>query len=566
MRARLELRAKTQEGVVRGAVRRRARAALDAAKAAGDVAGLDRVARLYPDPEVAGEAALLAADMHLRDGRPRDAALVLRSLLLARQPGSIAAGALWRLSRAYRELGETAKERAILRRVIQEVPQEPLGGGTTAKEMAERELLDPRFRGIRETLPDPRPPLRLLWEAQGGEDLAPQVLVVRGERIREIEGKLLVARSRTLELLDGATGQRVWQVPLEVEQRAVFAAPGVLVVVGDDTRSQGHPAIVEGLDPRTGESLWTRRLDGRLRAAEANVDVLHVLHQDSDPPRPHLLSAIALKDGEVLEQRQFPASMQQIVLVAEDAVIVVETVRSASTPPRTAVVLDSATYALRGRRDLTTLSSQLQVHAPLTSVVATTDGADRIVAIDGSTGDWAWPAVRFPGRRVKAIHGVPGAFVVSDDANQVRLIDASTGEERWRADLAAAGALSYQGEGAEGALVVATVKSPPGPRTSATAIALDARTGEERWRVPLPLAEASTLPHPVVCASVVVYELNERISNGEYRSRLVLLDRADGRVAQEIQHPRLGATYQRVIYSGAFLVLGNANDLAVYGR
>jgi outer membrane protein assembly factor BamB len=192
----------------------------------------------------------------------------------------------------------------------------------------------------------------------------------------------------------------------------------------------------------------------------------------------------------------------------------------------------------------------------------TTDGRS-IVAIDVTKGEQAWKAALEGGANVKKLFGVPGGVVVSDDTDSIRRLDAATGHELWRTPLGSAGTLGFDGEAAEGDLVVATVKPKEG---AAIAVALDAATGVERWRRTLPLTDDNAYPHPRILATVVSYEASERVETGGARSRVMLLDRADGRTVQEIEHPTIGRSYQTVIYGPDWIAVNSTNELALYGR
>ena len=120
----------------------------------------------------------------------------------------------------------------------------------------------------------------------------------------------------------------------------------------------------------------------------------------------------------------------------------------------------------------------------------------------------------------------------------------------------------YQGEAAEGDLVVATLKPKDGK--GAYSVALDSSTGKERWRRRIELADENTIPRPAILGALVAYELNERLDRG-MRSRVVLLDRATGQPVQELEHPTIGKTYQIVTYGPDWIALSSANEIAVYG-
>jgi hypothetical protein len=47
---------------------------------------------------------------------------------------------------------------------------------------------------------------------------------------------------------------------------------------------------------------------------------------------------------------------------------------------------------------------------------------------------------------------------------------------------------------------------------------------------------------------------------------VLLLDRADGRIVQEIEHPTIGKSYETVVYGPDWIAVNSTNELAVYGR
>jgi outer membrane protein assembly factor BamB len=367
--------------------------------------------------------------------------------------------------------------------------------------------------------------------------------------------------------VDAATGRPVWSVPLRLEARAAVGAPGVVALAGEDTATIARRTLVVGVRASDGHTLWRRPLPGRYRAAEANLGVLYVLHADTTAQaKPFTVTAISLASGEAMATRTFEGSLLPQVVAADDAVLLVEPSRGREEARRHLVTMDGTTLALRNRVPLRSPSSPFYVHPPMSSVVVTTDGTGALTAVDVTRGEPAWSAnpVLPEGRGVKAMFGVAGGVVVTDDRDGVAMVDADDGRERWRKSLAPLGSLVYQGEAAEGDLVVATVKPRAGDGRRAIAVALDAETGAERWRASIPLADENTYPHPEILAGVVCYELNERLAQ-EMQSRVVLLDRRDGRVVQEVAHPTIGRTYQRVVYGSDWIGLSSTNEFALYG-
>lgn len=561
VRDRLRLAREREPEVVDAAVRARARKVIDAARAARDVAALDRAARVYPDPELAVESALLASELHLEAGRYADAIGVLSAALDESHPPRIAVRALWKLALAYRGLGEVARERAVLRRIARDAPEETIeGAGGKAKDVVARELASPRFVDARTSLPDPRPPLALLWQA-GGSDATPALpLRIAGADLPELAGRMVMYRAGVVDLVNTPDGTVVWSRTVNVDVRAAACVPGAIVLCGSDTASRDGSVAVMSLSIADGRQLWRRGFSGLYRWSESSLGVMYVILAT----RPnHALAAIALATGDVLHVRTFDGALKEQIAAAEDAVVVTQPVsRGGGGLRRTLITLDGTTLARRGQMEIPSPSAPAVVHPPSSNVVVTTDEGD-LVAADIARGDAAWRAILSDDCNVKALFAVPEAVIVSDDSDSIRRIRADTGREVWRTKLGDAGALVYEGEAAEGDLVVATLKQ--GRAKECTAVGLDSATGAVRWRTAIPLAEENTIPTPTILASTVAYVIVERLPERQ-RSAVVLLDRATGRVLQEIEHPTIGRSYQQVSYGPDWIALTNLNEVAVYGR
>lgn len=565
VRERLAELAKTEPSVVRTAVRARAKKAFEAAKAGNDTAALDRASRLYPDPEYGTESALAAADNYLTGNSPRDAVGVLKSQLSGALPAGCVARLRWKLAAAYRSLGESARERAELRRLVADVPGEQVEPGLTAGDAAKRELTAVRFQNVSAALPDPKPLLALLWQAGGPDQLAAQPMKLAGVEPPELASRMLLVRAGVLDLVDVATGKPVWEQSFRVDVSAAVATPNAIVIAGTDSSARDGAAVVVGLSIASGQPLWRQRIQGRFRRAEATLGVLYVLCDDIVPQgvRPNSsVTAVSLSTGELLRTQGFSAALKPQITSAEDAIVVTESARGRDGPRRGVVTLDGTLLTARGRLEMKTPSSPWCLHPPLSSVVVTSDGDD-LVAVDVAHGGAAWRAGAGEGRNLKAVFAVPGGVILSDDRDSIRRLDADTGHEVWNTPLGDAGNLVFQGELAEGDLVVATLKPQKG--TEAIVVALDAATGAERWRTHLPLTDENTGVQPQILASVVAYEVNESLDRG-YRSRIVIFDRANGAILQEIKHPTIGRIYERVVYGRDWIAVSSANEVAVYGR
>jgi len=568
VRARLAELGKTDASLVTSAVHARAKKAFETAKAAGDVAAIGRVARLYPeDSEVAADSALLAADLHAKAGRQREAVGVLTALVSVPRPTSVLSRALWRLSLCYRALGETARERATLRRLAEEAPQEAVEGSTSAADAAKRELASPRFHETKERLPDPRPELSLLWQAGGPDQTAPQARLPVGGAPEDLAGRVLLTRpGGVVTCVDAETGNAAWEQTTRIEARNVFGSPGAVVVVGEDGTTRERGVSVIALSTTDGRELWRRRLAGRYWKSDASLGVLYLLQIQSGAPgggkATYSLSAMTLSAGEPLGATKSFAALLPQVVPAEDAVVLVEPTHVRDGARRSLLVLDGMTLAQRGRLDLASATSLFYAHPPLSTIVATSDGDD-LVATDVANAESAWraPARVGSGRSPKMVFPVPSGLVVSDSGDSIHFFESETGRERWNTPLGASGQLSFDGEAAEGDLVVATVKPARG---APFAVALDAASGAEKWRTPLPVTDDSVYPHPRVLASVVAYEIGERIEN-VVRSRVLLLDKKSGAIVQEIEHPTIGRSYETVVYGPDWIAVNSTNEIAVYG-
>jgi outer membrane protein assembly factor BamB/tetratricopeptide (TPR) repeat protein len=568
VRARLAELAKTEPSLVAAAVHARAKKAFEKARAAGDVAAIGRVSRLYPDDQdVAVESALLAADMHVAAGRHREAVGVLTALLATPRPAIVAGRALWKLSLAYRALGETARERATLRRLADEAPLELVDGATNGADAAKRELAAPRFHGAGVRLPDPRPPLSLRWQEGGADQTAAQARVPAGSAPEDLEGRLVLTRSGVVSVVDATNGKPAWEQSMKIDARPVFGAPGAIVVVGEDGTARERGVAVMAYSTTDGREVWRKRLPGRYWKCDASLGVLYLLQIQSGAggggKATYSLTAMSLSSGELLGAPKSFAQLLPQIVPAEDALVLVEPTRRQDGVKRSLIVLDGMTLAQRGRFELANPSSIYYAHPPLSTIVVTSDGDD-LVAVDVTNGEKAWksPAKIGQGRSIKAVFPVTAGLVVSDTGDSIRLLDAEEGRERWNTPLAATGALMFDGEAAEGDLVVATVKPKSGP---AVAVALDAATGKERWRTALPLTDENAYPHPRILASIVAYEVSERLDQGGARSRVLLVDRANGKIVQEIEHPTIGKSYETVVYGPDWIAVNSTNELAVYG-
>jgi len=555
--------------LVTAIVRTRARRAFDSARSAGDAAALDQVARMYPDPRTQADAALLAADLFASRGDGRRAVAILRTLLAIGPEPDDAARALWKLADAYESLDEPSAERMALMRLAREHADAEIKGGHVAELVAER-LMQPRLAAPAVDLPDPVPPMELLWEAGGGTrgDGVPQIVVLEGRRPKALDGRLVALRTRILELLDSRSGRPVWRAPTDLDVRRVTGTDDALVVIGDDRSRRRSDVVIRSFQASDGTPRWSRRLSGGYSASARGLGVLYVIHtqRDSRGIATQLLSAVDVETGEVLAARDFSGPLFQDIVVAEDAVIVFRSGTDTDDPPRTVVTLDGTTLALRGTTPLDDVPfDNRAVHADGAGVVVMLSDVSTLVAVDIGTGAERWRK-RLQRRKVKSFHAIGGSVIVADDMDGLRRLDGMDGQEAWSVELSKEGGLGWQGLAVADGLIAATLV-PAGATGSSLAMVLSAESGAVQWRHRIELKNGSSAhPHPVICRDHVAYEVNERFGSNAYRSRVLLLDRASGEERAVISHPSIGELWQRVVYDRGYIGLTVPGELAIYGR
>ncbi len=549
-------------------VRDGSRKLLDAAIAAKDAPNLSILARNLPDAEAAADAAIEAGRIHLAAGRGRDAAAILEHVLGSAPPPATRARALEILVASYRTLDETARERAALRRMASEVPDEKTSGGVKVADFAKAELAAERFAETAAVLPTPRVPPPLRWESDPGAPSGLQILSVQGGAPKGTDDALLFREDGVVSLRSGADGSPLWRVPSDVEPRAVYGARTAFLVVGSE-EGNSRVARIEAIRASDGRPLWSRPMPGRYTASAAGLGVVYLLVQTPGDTGNLVskLHAFSAESGEPVAEAVLPRDIYQGVALQNDAFVLFEQISQGSSRRR-AITLDATTLALRGTVEIDGFSSPYVVAVPGTNIVATGARGDRVAAIDVSRGTAAWPAVSAGGKPLKSILAAPGGLIVCDGSDQVRRIDAVTGREVWVRDLSEFGELGYAGEAAEGDLVVLTLLGRRG-KDGAMGIALDAATGAVRWKTALPLEGSSRrlMAHPEMLAGHVAYEMNQRLETEENSCRVLLLDRRDGSVAATVVHPRLTKGRQSARWAGPNLVLMTPDtaQIAVYG-
>ncbi|MCG3135805.1 MAG: hypothetical protein HMLKMBBP_03570 [Planctomycetes bacterium] len=539
---------------------------LEQARRSGDPAAAALLSRTIPDGPFAAEAALAAAGMESAAGRPRAAAAVLEALLVASPlHGDVLARALQSLAASYRALDEVPRERSVLRRMTTDCAGAKLPDGTPAAEFAARELASPRFQDAPAATPDPRPPFRVVHETM--EAAAPRPVPVLGRAPRGAEDAVLLAGEGIATLMS-PDGQFRWRSLLDVEPRVVSGTREQFVFSGDDAAS-GRGARIAAIQAADGARLWSRRIPGQWHASHTAMGIAYVLVEDIDERGDKVtrLSAWSAETGDPLGERVLPATMSPVVAAAGDALVVYEQIRGSSgtAPRRRAIVLDAASLSPRGVVDLEQWDSSFHVAVPGRSCLVTTAQLQSVTAIDTAGGVRAWGPVTFPGAQVKSVLAAPDGVFVADTKHRIHLLSGADGSIVWTRDLAPLGQLGIYGEAAEGDVYAATVLGPA-QSDQATAVTLDAATGDIRWQQKLPLEGrvSRVIPVPRALRNVVAWELPERPAEA-LRNRIVLFDRATGRVAATIDHSRLSKSRFMAVYTGRCITLSDpAGGTVVY--
>ena len=567
--ARLAKLSEQHPNQVRKAVKGRAAKAYEAARDPADPEALDRVARLYPDADVSLEAALLAARTHIARGDPRPAVSGLRRLLGTKPKSTSAARLLFALADAYRAFDDPSSERAALAQLVREHGDAEVGG-RKAGDVAQERLADPRLVGPLVELPRPEPPLEAIWERQG-HGVAPRIVAIQGRRPDGLEARMLATRGDALLALGERTGEVEWMAPVSTDPRGgVVGHRDLVVVTGSEKRSVESTVLIEAFRAEDGQPAWARRLSGRYRAHVLGEGVLYVLWRapvDASGDANYHVSAVDLGSGEVTADRILEGPVSEQLVVSDDAVLVFRTAVTDRRARRLAEVLDGGTLALRGRVDYDAGGSQqLAVAIPERPVVVGIAGATSLVGIDVHTGTRAWTKT-LGENPVARILPVPGGLITVDGTGKLTRI-ATDGEERWSADLGIRGSYAFGGAAvADGAIVIPIVQR--GSERGALIVALDAGSGEELWRAHIPLVRRA-MPRATVTRDHVAVEVNENLGRGQWRSRVVFLDRASGEQAWELVDPDLSKSFLKVRFDRGFVVLATlgtgGQHVVVYGR
>ncbi len=566
---RLARLAETQPNQVNKAVRERSRSAFERARDRADASALDRVARLYPHPETAVEAALLAAQIHIGAGDPRPAVTGLRRLLGTKPPAASAARLLVALADAYRAFDDPSSERAALTRLAREHGDVQLSG-QSALAFATARLADPRLVGPSVELPRPEPPLVKIWERKG-HGVAPRIVAVHGRHPDGLEERMLATRGDTMLAIGERTGEVEWMTPVATDPRhGVIGHRGLVIVAGSEKRAVESTVLVEAFRAHDGQPAWARRLAGRHRSHALGEGVLYVLWRapmDASGAARYHLSSIDLSSGEVAADRTLEGPVNEQLVVSDNAVLVFRTIVNGGRAQRVAEVLDGGTLALRGRVAYDSGGSQrLAAAVPERPVVVGLSGATSLIGIDVHTGERAWTKSlgEIP---IATLLPVPGGLITIDGEGHLRRLSPD-GEERWSADLSVLGSFAFGGSAAaDGTVVVPVVQSGSGK--GATIVAIDAGSGEELWRVPIALARRA-MPRATITRNHVAIEINENLGRGQWRSRVVFLNRENGETEWELSDPELSKSFLKVRYDRSFVVLATlgtgGQHVVVYGK
>lgn len=521
----------------------RARAALEAARAAGDAARLARVLATWPNAAVVPEARLALGRALLEAGEPQRALAPLQDLQ-AEAPGRPEAReALRAMAEALAALGATGARRAVqaaLEGTPATAPAEAPADGAAAGLALPLRLVEAEPRGDEDVvLPLPvasepgRPsPLALTsragtlraWDLASGR-LAFERAEVHAARAAWCEGTLLAALRGVLHGLDPATGQSRWTQDRLRSLHDLAVGHGIAVVLGQAAAEDGGARVLEAHDAATGLLLWSTTL-GQEPVFQLQVAGSQVL---------------------LSRQVQMPGGTRTRLLVFD---LVCGALRATLDPPG---ALDLREVVLPGRL----------LHAGPASA-----GAGRLVSSTRlPEGTPEWSATLEEPAPVTALLPDGDSLWVLQNGGALTRLALATGEVRSRTKVATGQAHARPAFGTalrihEGLLVVMAL----GARGPSPLLAFDTQTGKLRWEVEAqPLAQSQQHALLAVGPHLLALWAGED-GNRVRQARLKVVRAADGTVEQEVEQ-RLGGPHGVVSVAagpGALLLVADGGA-ASYG-
>jgi len=543
----------------------RARAGLEAARAQGDAAALERVLATWPNASVVPAAQLALGQTLLATGQAAPAAERLRAMLARHPAHPLAASALVPLLRAYGILGALGARRAVLA-ALDELPADTLleldGRQVSALEAARAERGAPP-QPPADALPASwqLPLVERLVDPPADEEITLPVLLATepGEQAP----LALTVRGGMLRAYNLVKGERAFELPEADSRRAGWSEDTLALVLRGELR---------GVEPTRGATRWSREHLGAVHDLVVSRGVLVVTGQDpAAGSAERSLEAFDARTG--LPLWSVPLGVEPVAgLSAVGGQVLLTRLRSDRSGQRTRLlVVDLLSGAPLREIELATAREARDLIVPGLVLTAGPDeqgGARRVAAIELATGRTRWnvaldnmsavSALAADGERVWALQqdGRLTQLALADGARTHRT-HVETGAAR------AAPALGTQAMVRDGRLTLLAT----GLRDGSPLLSFDLASGKLRWAVEAePLAR--TQQHELLAAGDRWVVLTAGVdASGARRVLVRVVVAAEGTVEQEIEVAAGPANGLATLASGpgAILVV-TGGGAAVYAQ
>lgn len=526
---------------------------LEEARQANSPERFEEVVRLWPNSRAAESASVDLGRLLLERGAWREAAIVLRRMLVEFPDSDRTPTVLYLLSRALEARGYLVSTKSALLRLMEEHPDAEIevdGSPVRAADYAKERLAEPQFAVLRSRVPRVELPLAPLWTLDEGGNSYVRVLEPEGTPPPGTEGDLLIGTNGLLQCLDATRKETLWQREMNgIVTRPVYAE-GALVLV--------NSAAITAVNPDDGSEIWEMPVDASIRAVGASPGLVFVLTADFRDPAEVLLRAITPREGQVVWQRRFPRhQIYDLLLLTEEAVGV------AARDPAGVTVLDAATGRPRFEVKMQPRSLYREPFLVDGNTLFVVHGNQRFELYEMPTGRLLWQS-ELPGDSYfRSAIPVSGGVLFTDTLENLMLLDAATGRLRWSIPPVEGAPLQYQGEAADADRVYVVRRRDADSVYFAEA--RDIRTGRVLWRTDLVTSKSAT-PTPLVTGAEVVYHLNSYdFDRTAWTSKSLFLDRKTGEIRQEIAPEALEGYFTYAVLRDGIYCLNARGKVAAYG-
>ncbi len=414
---------------------REARRRLEVALAGTDTAPLERILAEYPNASVVPGALLGLADRLEAAGSHAEAAAIYRRFLAAYTDRPDTPTALARLARALSGAKSVAPARATLATLERRHPDATVtvdGVAQPALDFVrrERERLGPPPAAVPEA--KLAPPLSLkLEEAVETDQVGARVLPTVRAAGATASPPVLVDVGSDIVAIDGATATVRFRKPWGRSTGYALLVGDVLVVT--------RPRELVALDPKTGQELWRRPVNGTPTALDGGLgQVLVAVKRPGDRARWTILALDPVSSDE-LWSRDVRDEPVEGLAVGEEAFVLVRrrSIPNAAGGTRTVLVLAIHSLLSGEPTKEVILSAEgwsdagWRLADPRTIVTTSTEGRTvRLDAIDLVTGKPRWSKLLEGTGRVRYILPQGDAITVVGFEGRVRVLALDTGEVR----------------------------------------------------------------------------------------------------------------------------------------